>query len=466
MLLRRIASFIFVGLVSFGIIEGIDRYFIKKEKNRLQSYFERIAVDTADRLDQYIKSHYTIALTLVDSLDTNTWNYGTHVKEVVNLHDEYIGVNLINDKGLIIKVYPENLNRSSLGKISQNYPKFKEGTKNSIYWLSPIVDLFQGTKGIVLYLPLQKKNGTTKGWLALVIDTQKLFMKIKSAEFLRNSELLIRDSETQSLAYSSGIEPDFQNTIFGSKEVDFLNRKMILKVWPKQALTNFQIIPYWAKFFIWLILTFLGLYGMKLAAQKKNAQSKLLDINLMLKLTTKDVINRFLDRDFTEEDKDQFISNLLEQIDLLKTLSQDEDTLEEKNIVILDLINQQTELFREVIQKKKIKFFIDRDSFKGIEFKGNEWLIQNCLITNIMLHLLKNSQEEAEIKITHEKKSNQHYFRFENRYPIENSKNDPFAINRRLEVATKIAQLYKGQFLLSKESENQLKITLILPNSV
>src|SRR5690606_7275632 len=118
------------------------------------------------------------------------------------------------------------------------------------------------------------------------------------------------DAKSHSTFYQSGILPDSSDPILAESTVNVLGRNFDLKIWPKDYIARIEFIPKYFKFLIIASLSLLGLLALRIFNQHQTAKSKLFDIGVMLKLTTKDIISRFIDRNLTENEKDVFISNL------------------------------------------------------------------------------------------------------------------------------------------------------------
>jgi hypothetical protein len=389
-------------------------------------------------------------------------------KNLLTLNKDILGMNLVDNEGKIVSVFPVNDNLKAIGKTSQNYPYFKKSLDNKeSYWLSPPFSLFQGQQGFVFYIPIITRQGVHKGWFAPVMSTSLFDREFKLEEFLKTYNLIIRDVSTGIPYFATGTEPDKDGKIYESKSNVF-GRDMEFLSWRKD--TKSHLNPAWYVVLLFtLIPAFLVTLLMKLFYQRKAARVQLQDISILLRLTSKEALAKLIDlqNEFYKigsKENITFVTNLVEQIELLQTLAYTGEEMEMKVQEFLPMLQNELESLQELIEKKSLHVTYSPEAFQGINIEVNSWLLQNCVLSNILTHSIIHAESSTGINIDCKKEDEKVFITFHTQMVISSGPDNSAAnLDRRMEVAKRALGFYKGDLFLQRDLGGGIIIRIILP---
>lgn len=389
-------------------------------------------------------------------------------KNLLQLNKDILGLNLVDADGRIVSVFPAPENSNAKGKISQNYPYLKKSLDNNeSFWFSPPFPLFQGQQGFVFYVPIKDAKGVHKGWFAPVMSTAGFDKEFKLEEFLKTYDLVIRDVATGIPYFATGIGPDKKQKsyerrgkVFG-RELEFLS-------WRKDSTSHLHF-PWYLIFLFSILPACIMTFTMKLYYQRKAAGHQLQDIGILLRLTSKEALGKLIDlqNEFYKigsTENIRFVTNLIEQIELLQTLAYTGEEMEVSVQPFLPLLKDELQSLNELIEKKSLKISMNPESFKEVNVEVNSWLLQNCVLTNILTHSIIHAENGTGINIDCKKEDDKAFITFHTQLVVR-SGTEIAAVNldRRMEVAKHALSIYKGELFLQHDLAGGIIIRIILP---
>jgi hypothetical protein len=459
-------------LVSLGIFFLLFQFLFQKFRDIDDRRDERrtaiLIENTTDRFKEFLRLPLSVGIIGADYLSdknlTNV-NYDFLFKQVLFENKDILGINLIDLEGKIIKVIPEEKNQHTLGKITQNIKALRKSSeKGDLYWLSAPFDLFQGEKGFVIYAPIRNK-GEVKGWIASVMSTKLFAEKFSARQFFKDYDLIVKDQESGNAYLASGIAPEDKSRVYESYSV-LHGRPLIFESWRKDDAIPYPFSWEWS-LILSVMLALLASYTVKLYYQKKKASSQLEDISTLLGLTAKEAINNLISEQTKKFPKDEdhisYLSNLVEQIDLLQTMSETGSGPLLETYTFLPLLKKPLDNLEPVIRRKDLHLIIKEDQLNSVKIHTNLCLFQNSVVANILAHCFVFAAPGSNIRIETAPDESKNYIIFHSEKLVENI-DSPVAFDRRMDVAKKVLQIYEGELYMQRDLAQGMIIRIILPN--
>lgn len=469
-LLPILLFFIFYALiqVSFRSLKHLQ----EKEDEKQSRVIQEIVIN---RFKQYLELPLMISslgARFVGSGDIKTISYESYTASMQKANPEFLGFNIIDPDGVIIRTSPEGENAKARGRVTQMYSNLLKSWHNhEPFHFSEPFRLFQGRQGFVIYVPMENKE-KLKGWYCIVISSEAFLQKFRLEDFLKLYDLVILDEESGKDYFSTAVAPPEGTKVY-STEAQMMGRKMIFKSWRKVEAQTYAFPWYFSVIFS-LILSLASAFMIRLHGQRKRARDQLQNMSTLLRITSKEALNNLIDihSEFNrlklpEDGKSEeisrditYLTNLIEQIDLLQTMAQSRETITESEAGIDRLLENQLETFGEVLHRKNIRIEFRQEDFKEVKIKTNTWLFENSVLSNVLSHLLIYIQMDSTLHITTEVRGPWRIIIFKiNR---ETGTEQSRVLTRRLEVARKVMELHEGS--LKEEKENaELVIRLLIP---
>lgn len=389
------------------------------------------------------------------------------VGNLLNLNNDILGFSILNKEGLIVSVFPLNDNRKAKGRRTQNLkPLLESYEKNESFWFSQPFELFQGGLGFVFYVPIVNQKKELKGWFAPVISPAQFDEDFKLDKFLKTYHLNISDVKTEKSYFTTGIEPEKN---FIQTQTKFFGRDIRITTWRK--------VPYKPLSPEWYLILLLALipsailiYTMKLYNQKKTARRQLKDISMLLRLTSKEALAKLIDlqAEFykigSTEDM-TFVNNLMEQIELLQTLADSGEEITTRQQEFLPLLQNELKSIQEVIEKKALKVSYSLEALQNIHIDVNSWILQNCVLSNILIHSIIHAEMGTGINIDTKDADDKTFITFHTQMVMRgNGDKEAVSLDRRMEVARHALSLFRGELFLQHDLAGGIIIRIILPH--
>lgn len=431
---------------------------------------EIIQEHVKDRFNLFLKLPLSLGYIGSDYFSTNklSMQESPFARNLLMLNKDILGLNLVDASGKIVSVFPKIDNQNAEGKITQNYAHLKASVeKKEKFWFSPPFSLFQGQQGFVFYVPIITKEGTLKGWFAPVLSTAMFDTEFKLQEFLKTYDLIIRDVETGIPYFATGVGPENKQKSYQSSG-KLYNRELEFLSWRKD--TKSQVNPPARLiFFIALVPSFFITFMMNLYYQRRAARHQLKDISILLGLTSKEALSKLIDlqNEFYKigaSENITFVTNLIEQIELLQTIAYTGEEVEVKEEAVLPMLHSELQNLNEIIQKKSLRVTFNPECFENVNIEVNSWLFQNCVLNNVLTHSIIHSEIGTAINIDCKKEDGNALLTFHTQMVLS-AVPDMSAINleRRMEVARRALQIYKGSIFIQRDLAGGIVIRITIP---
>ncbi|MFP5385275.1 MAG: hypothetical protein ACLGHN_04305 [Bacteriovoracia bacterium] len=465
-----------VFVLSFTIfvlaINGFSYY--HEQQHKAQDFRQNhiILEQVKDRFKIFLKSPATVGFIGAEhfsSLDLQTGNYTPFSQKVLKLHDEIIGLNLLDETGKIVRVYPANPNEKARGLVSQNYASILNSyNKGDSFWFSPPFKLFQGPSGFALYFPILKEN-RLKGWFATVLTTEAFVRDFHLNQFLTSYELIIKDKKTDHPYLATAFEPQ-EGTRFFQTTASINGRDLVFMSWTKVP-PRFVFIPWsWTligAFFFSLIFVIL----LRVSEQKKKIRQQLEDVTVLLKLTSKEALSKLIDLQaefykIGSSDTINYVTHLIEQIDLLQTTANTGKEIETEKVDLRTSLLKELDEIRDLQTKKSIQVDFSPEKIVSSSILANRWLLENSVLNTILTHAIVHAEAGSGISIEFQKMRSSFILtiRVQRMNDMEFSEKS-INLDRRLMVAKKVLHVFNGELSMDKDLSGGMIIRIQLPAS-
>lgn len=472
----RVLPFILF-FVFFALIQGAFKslkYFEEVEDAKEMKVLQETAVDRFKRyLDLPILMTKLGSKYIAES-GINTANYEKFAKVVKEGNPEFLGFNLLNDQGVIIRVFPDvGENAKARGKTTQmlaNLLASKE--RREPFYFSEPFRLYQGKQGFVVYVPMVTSTNKFIGWNSVVISSEDFIKTFRLEDFLALFDLAILDKETGLDYFATSVSPMAGAKVF-EQNFRIFNRDFLLRTWRKGEVVHEQF-PWYFSAIISLILSIGAAFIISLAEQRRRARSQLDNISSLLRVTSKEALNNLIDihsefirlKISDDERLDRltrdinYLTDLVEQIDLLQTLAHNREGLSGTVLDVATQVENQIENFGDIIEKKKILPVYDRKALEKVKLNVNEWLFGHSVLSNVFSHLLIQIRQGSRLTIDAQSRGpwQMIIFRIQRFQEAENTS----VIARRIDVARKVLQLHQGD-LKEELTHDEIVIRILLP---
>lgn len=464
----------FIFLASFLILllgfHGLSYYIRHQQEHTIRKQSRIILENVKDRFKLFIRVPITVGTLGAEHFATNnlmTKEYGPFNLKLIQLREEIIGLNIMDEKGRIIRVFPKTVNKDAVGHVSQNYSALmKSLIQGDPYWFSPPFQLYQGIYGFAVYFPILSRN-ELRGWFAIVLSTEAFIKQFKLDQFLKTYNLIIKDKATDRPYFVTGVEASSDKIIHDTTAI-VDGRELVFKIWRKNP-KELTFFPWNLSIIASLILAFFVVLLYRLNEQKKKVRTQLEDVSTLLKLTSKEALSKLVDLQtemykLGSGDTIHYITHLIEQIDLLQTTANTKKEIECEDIEILPFILNELDELKDLTDKKNLKININPENFLNVTFYINTWLFRNSILNNILTHLIVNSEAGTGISIEYQKNFNKHtiVFHAQRLHQFE-VKESTINMDRRMSVTKKILQIFDGELISDQDLAGGLIIRIILP---
>lgn len=437
-----------------------------------------IQENVKERFNAFLKLPLSIGMLGADIFSTGDLlkkPYGPGLDNILQTNQEILGLSILDHEGRIIRVNPVDSNPSAMGKITQNIKALQASfAKGEPYWLSPPFQLFQGPRGFTLNLPIIE-NKVLKGWFAIVISTELFSQKFELSEYSHIYHLMIKDVSTGQ-SYFSTTDTAYPEAVMHEMPVTLQGRKLVFLSWRKEGEAIYHC-PWWVSFILALIVTAVLKLISHLFEQKRRAHNQLNDINALLHLTSAEALSKLVEMhhkfnafELTSNQKENFseavtyLKHLIEQIDLLQTMSLSDEELHQEFHGFFPLLMGQIKNFKEVIQNKHLKITYEQENLDKVLLSTDGWPLQNSVLSSILSHSIVYAKDGSQISIENKSTEDTHYITFHtHKINREGPDGEATHLDRRLEVARRILQIYRGQLFIQNDLSEGMLIRIMLP---
>lgn len=465
---RKVIFILLVSLpIYFFTLKMISDHFHRQELIKEQAQAKIILENVMERFRLFLDLPHSVGTMGADYFALGApedFDY-TPFRRMLETHPEIYGLNVVDANGKIVKAWPYKENEAALGRITQNIEHIQSSySRGQGEWLSAPFKLYQGEQGFVFYMPILKNN-KLKGWFAPVVQMQAFEKKFHLQELLHSYELIIQDVITGSPFFATALAPDNKNTP-KEETLKLYDREIRFLCWKKLS----QLPKPLAKPIILLsafLLSVLTLFIFRLYEQKRKVRNQLKDIGMLLKMTYQEAHTKLigLHGELKAEKKDaiQYLNNLIEQIDLLQTMTWDEESSSDEIIPLMPFLEGQLVFFSESIENKELTVFWNNHSLQVMNIRGNSALLQNA-ISIVFAHAMILATPKSKLTIELSLSRDQKTALVTLTVPSETKLATEVGMERRIEVSRRALQLNDGQLNIQEINEGIL-IHIYLPIS-
>lgn len=411
-------TFFFIALsISTALFHIIFGYQHKQLIIKLEHDIQILHENASERFSLQISAHKAIALMAADMLDTVTpdsLQYNKFTEHILSEYNEILGLNVLNDKGVITKVAPERYNFQALGKVTQNFEALMDSLRNQEhYWLSAPFQLYQGPQGFSFYVPYYQ-GIKFSGWVAPVISIDLFFKKFIKNKYLDDYYLIIRDKITGREYFSTGSFPRQKQNVF-QDTVEIFGREIYFISWPK-----IPVIPnktqFLVSFLIALFVSTLSTLSFYFYNQRTKTRERFNYLSSILNLTIQDANNTLrtihyqlhhailgvpasrLDRILKHV---SYVSSLVRQIEILGKLTSTINRKDFTKTPILPVLLELSELYNENFLEKKLLFNYDPEELSTVEVTGDKWLLTHSVFAHFLRLAINDAVMDSDINFKH-----------------------------------------------------------------
>lgn len=471
--------FLAIFIATYLLLQFGFRMIAENQKHMDAQQTRIIQENVKERFTSFLKLPLSIGMLGADIFsrgDLKTLPYGTGLDSSLVNNPEILGLSILDREGKIVRVNPEGTNPSTMGKVSQNLKFLQDSyAKGEPYWFSQPFQLFQGPKGFALYVPIVHEK-KLRGWFATIISTELFTERFELAQYSHIYDLTIQDQSTGMNYFSTFDNQPYKEAVMHEMPVKFMERNMKFISWRKEGEVLYHF-PWWVSFVFALLFTLILKLITNLLAQKKRAHGQLNDINALLQLTSSEALSKLVDMhhrfntlELTDIQKNNFqdavtyLKHLIEQIDLLQTMSLSDEELHQELHGFFPLLLGQIKNFTEVIQQKHLKITYEQDNLDKVMISADGWPLQNSVLSSILSHSIVFAKEGSQISIENKSNDDSYYITFHtHKINREGPDGEATKLDRRLEVARKILQIYKGQLFIQNDLSEGMLIRITLP---
>lgn len=357
-----------------------------------------------------LDTHLTMGLLAARYVADTKFKDGSYEKicqNIVKIHDEIVGVNFVDETGVISRVCPFETNKMALARKSQNIDALRESYKNKErYWFSGPFDLYQRGLGFVFYVPVIFDN-ELKGWLALPMTYDKFFANFHIENFLKNHHLIIRDDLSGKYFFASSQVPNYEPQMYKTSGIMF-GRKITFFSWDKSPIGSYEVSWLFCLLIGLIIasLSTLALRNLNLRRQEEIHVNKIKDlINYAIKQSST-ALAEFCKR-LQKEGKSTddvlsmifYLNNLINQLSTSTTFKNELPSNELQKVSFKEILNEQIIVHQAAFKEKDVKIKASFRDGKDIIREGHKWLLSHSVIGNILRYLVYNAKPGSDVQI-------------------------------------------------------------------
>ncbi|MES2767887.1 MAG: CHASE domain-containing protein, partial [Bdellovibrionota bacterium] len=227
-------SIIFVTL-SVIVTKYVQESYENTENDLIQKETEFVSFELAENLRRNIayrvKILEIIAHARPDIFPNNQEQFLKIIPAVSNNLPGFYAINWVNTEGTIKWIYPSKGNKSAIGKNILHRTEVTQylldAKKSKLPTISHVIDLYQGPKGLILYIPIYDKE-IFKGWYNGVISINEMLDRFFERRKLHNISVTVKWKGHENYVYTYGAESSGKAEL--EFESDVLNQKLLVAV--------------------------------------------------------------------------------------------------------------------------------------------------------------------------------------------------------------------------------------------
>ena len=396
-------------------------------------------------------------------------SYEKICQNIVKIHDEIVGVNFVDAKGVISRVCPLEENRMALGRASQNLYALKESYRNNErYWFSGPFELFQRGLGFVFYVPVVF-DGELRGWLALPMTYEKFFANFHIENFLLNHHLIIRDDESGKYFFSSAQVPN-EPEMYKTSGIMF-GRKITFYSWDKTPIGTYEISWIFCILIGFIIssLSVLALRNLMLRRQEENHVRKIRELLNYAINQSSSALSEFCKR-LEREGKNTedvmsmvfYLNNLINQLSTSSSFKNELPSSELQRVSFTEVINEQVVVHQTALKEKGIRLKASYRDGKDLTREGHKWLLSHSVIGNILRYLIYNAKPGSDLQILFLEENGSKLISFHATFERDESPEEETSamatqqvLNKGVEIAQEVLMMMNHELSTIKKDHNR-----------
>lgn len=396
----------------------------------------------------------------------NQANLDKFCEGISQTNRDILGLNLLDGNGKIIGVFPVSANSKALGKQTQNLSQLKSSiAQKEEFWFSQPFDLYQQSEGFAIYVPILKGK-VTKGWFAVVMNTQSFVQDFNLDKLMKHFEITILDDQSrQPFLQTSMFTPKINNKRIFSETVHGRNLNYV--IWPKKKFKS--PIHTSGIILISFVFAMLAVIFASLIEFRRRTHRKLTDMNNIMKLAHREAMLKLVDLQaeiykLGANENIKHIYEMIEQLDIIQNSFHTNQEIDEGEEEIVCSIRQELKEQHPIIKKKNLHVQMTINESDTVHFRTNRWLFRNSVINNIITHslLLASPGTNLAISLTSMPKSCVFLFRLQQtlQYVVQGEVQE---FDKHLEVAKRVMSYYNGDVTADKDLAGGLLIRVYIP---
>ncbi|WP_408096533.1 hypothetical protein ACJVC5_15960 [Peredibacter sp. HCB2-198] len=475
----KIIFFLACFAVSFFMVYAITFRQHAKQEELLHSEASVIHEEVLERFEMFMDSLISKGIVTSEYFSHGnlyTKKYEQLAQNILQNYDEILGINIVDHQGTIVRVYPYQENKASLGKKTQNLQFMKHSLDiGEEFWISPPFHLYQGPQGFVVYIPI-RRDDQLMGWICPVISNERFFKKFMTANFLRSYELVIQDVES-GLNYFSTSSPKNVKGLVKRQNVKIRGRELMFLSWPKKQYTEAYLWP--LSIFMALIISFLSTYLFGLLEQKFHSNMQPDEAEQLLRISIQDASNGMiliqnqlelmkLGAGHISPERVSlhafYITNLLEQIKILQRITNQDESTKLHKTPLFPLILEVTDQLHDSIEGKNIQIIMNQQELESIHIYAHKTLFKSSVLNLLFTHIIYHAGKDTQILIKNTERKHHRELSLIVKDPGATSDfKEKMKSERSLIGIKRVVELHQGKFTLDSNGTSELIFNLVLP---
>lgn len=458
--------FIFILCLSTIIVHQLSQLIEKEHNNSIAEQARLLHSSIQERFEIVLEGHLAVGVLGSRYFSTHSFDYKDYLHfchSLISLYPDIVGVTILDQKGMITNICPEERNKLARGLKSQNLPDLLESyNQNAEYWLSGPFELLQSGFGIAFYFPLEINN-KLNGWFALPLEIKYFFERLKIDSYLENYHLIIQDDETGTNFFSSSPGPLNNENVYRTRGVMF-GRDIHFISWMRTPKISYDL-PWYYCALIALFISLLAIYVVRIKQLRHQSKLQLVKINSILDITTREassalntIEKRLESGDVIDREQISgfifYINNILTQLTTSNALAKPSLSPQMKNTNIAPLLREQIAKFEEDLKEQGIEIKVDQSALNDIRINSHKWLLSYSVFGNILRYLIFLSPRETVIKIVFFKDEDRNMLSFHTETKPVTDSIQKDILRRGIDVAKEVVLLSGGELSIIEKGND------------
>lgn len=470
---KYILFFLLIWMTTTSFVHLFSHWLDKEQKKNHSHQVALLHDGIQTRFIFLLDTHLTMGLLAARYIAETKFKNGTYEKiceNIVKIHDEIVGVNFVDETGLISRVCPFEDNKMALGRASQNTKVLRESFSNQErYWFSGPFELYQRGLGFVFYVPVVFDE-KLQGWLALPMTYSKFFENFHIENFLKNHHLIIRDDESGKYFFTSASVPSYEPKMYKTSGIMF-GRKITFYSWDKTPIGSYEISWIFCLLIglIIALLSTLALRNLNLRRREEIHVTRIKELINYAIQQSSTALSEFCQR-LQREGKSTddvlsmifYLNNLINQLSTSTSFKNELPSSELQRVSLREVLNEQLLVHQSACKEKKLKVKASFRDGKDIIRDGHKWLLSHSVIGNILRYLIYNAKAGTDVQILFLEEDHSKIISFHGTFEKEEVDDPEFlptatdqVLNKGIEIAQEVLMMTGGELSIIKKDQNR-----------